>query len=249
MFAKKMTELYEMDFEICRLEHEVQNLEAAWHKVAGQRILIIEQLADLENFSVAGIIAWLRGKRAAQIEQLRRDLRNAESAVARERWQLDNVKQELQKLQLERENQPGQEEIQRWVQEDSNLLPLYGQLESKLCMAVLPTLLQKNLEGLMELHGFLRGERAGEIMTFEAQQQIYAQPDQYGLQCATWLQRLQKGRECLGQTLEIPPYYENPTGYIVSAAAQFNRIDRARNAIDQARAVKKTVDAMEKDGI
>lgn len=249
MFAMKMTELYGMDLQIHRLECEVQTFEEAWREAASRRIEMIEQLSDLENFSVASIVAWLRGDRAAQIQQLRRELRNAESAVSNARWQLDHGKRELQQLRLEREALPGPEEIQRWVQENPDLLPQYCQLEAQLCLTVLPALLQKNIEGLTELYGFLRGGRAGEVLSIEEQQRIFAQPDASGQQCAAWLQRLQKGREGLGQKLKIPAYYENPQGYIVSAAAQFNRIDRARNALDQARAMKKTVDALKKDSI
>lgn len=238
MDKKTLETLYDIELELHRLAAAVQAAEEAWQDAVGKRILAIEALSDMETFSIASIKAWLKRDLAAQREQLQQQVRQAESAVEHTRWQLDNQKRELQQLQAERDRFPDHQQLADWIQDVPDLLPLHSRLEIQLCLTALPTLLDRNIEGLTELYGFLRGGRSGELLSYEEQQQIYVQPDTYGEQCATWLRRLQKALENLGSTFEIPAYYHNPRSYIVSAAAQFNRIDRARNALDQAREIK-----------
>lgn len=234
-----------MEERILELAQAEQSLKEKWEEAVSRRILAIEKLSDLENFSFTSIKAWLKPDRADLLEAARREVREAENAVRIARWQWDNSKQELQQLQQEREDLPGQAEMEGWVQADPNLLPLYSRLESRLCLRVLPPLLEKNEAGLVEHYHFFRGGRADEILTYEEQQEIFAQPEQYGQQCAHWLRRLQKALQSLDLQLEIPAYYENPRGYVIAAAAQHNRIDRARQALDQVRAVRKRLASLE----
>ncbi len=117
-------------------------------------------------------------------------------------------------------------------------MQLMAHRERKLCGEMLAPLLQENLEALEAYRQYLRGSRAGEILTRDELHEIGAAHIPLAKQSEELLQRLEPSLKLLGISLEIPGYFQSPAGYLVTAA-KHNQLDRMNEAISQVEAMQK----------
>ena len=102
-------------------------------------------------------------------------------------------------------------------------------------------LLERLEEALEEYRSQLRGERMGEIVSYQELHERGTGHIGAAESCAPLLQRLTGALTILDRSLEIGGYFENPAGFIDAAAARHNRIDRVNRALSQTAALKKQV--------
>lgn len=237
----QLNRFYDLKEEALQLEHDAEDLNRRWNEVRGKQILCREKLMNYESFSVGSLIDRLKGSYQQRLEDHRRELRHADAEQTALRHELKMLEHKQKKNQEAVDALPDEQTIRSWVQTDPNGQQEFFRREAGLCLTALPPLLEKNHSTLIQLHGYLRGERAGEILSVEEQQKILGAPDRWGEACKTWLLRLKAALDGLNIPFEIPDYYRNPITYILSAAARHNRIDRAAKALDQVAGIKKQI--------
>lgn len=235
---------YELQAQAINAQYDVAERKRRWETARGNQILCQEKLMNFESFSLSGILARLKGTREQRLEQLRRELRDADAGVQATLREMEKEKEKQKKILQDLDQLPPEEAIRFWIGEDRAGKAEFFRLEVDLCTKALMPLLEENRAAMEETHGYLRGERSGEILSFRQQQDIFAGPDEWAKQCAAWLRRLKAAADELEIPFEIPVYYQNPTAYIATAATQFQRIDRAAKALDQIRAMQKEIQSL-----
>lgn len=238
----QLRRFYQLQQETLRLERTTEKQRQRWDDARGEKIICQENLMNYEAFSLKSILDRLKGRYTDQLEQYRRAFRQAEAEQKAAQRELEMLQQRQKQNREELDLLPPQEAIRSWIGEDCAGREEFFRLETKLCLAALPPLLEENRKALVDAHAFLRGEYAGQIMSYQQQQEIFAGPDPWGEACGSWLQRLKTALDGLQIPFEIPAYYQNSKTYIVSSATRFSRIDRAAQALAQATAMQKKIE-------
>lgn len=180
-----------------------------------------------------------------KLDALRREDEMAHAKLQHTKWQWQTQKQISEELKQQCESIPTPEELRAAAQQNPQALELLSKRELMLCSEMLRPLLEKTLEALEEYRQYLRGGRAGEILTREQIQGIGAAHIRWADKSRELLQRLAPSLETLGIPLEIPSYFQSPGGYVV-AAAKHNQLDRMNAAIAQVEKLQRSVREIEK---
>lgn len=236
---QQLRQLYALETALLQLEALTERIkEAKWSQRShAEKVLTYEGSfrAFLDKFS---------GKREDRAEELRRELRRAETALRALLREQEALKQEQDRISKERSALPSLETLQKEIAQDPSAAKEGARLEAQYCAQVLIPMLEENHRALLELRRLMGGGRAGEIISIEEQQAIHAGPNIWGEKCVPLLQRLKSALEIQDIPFEIGSYYRAPTSFIVSAAAVHNRRDRVNQAMDQVLAAKKQIAAI-----
>lgn len=197
-----------------------------------------EALMNYEHGSIRGFLDKVSGKREEKLELLRADIRKAEAALALLQQERESLSSQQTAAEKELASLPGWSELRAQPGDTGKEA---ARLEARLCAGILTDLLDRNLAALTEARGLLRGERAGEIMSYQEQHRIHAAAEQTGEQCRILLQRMKEALDALDIPFQISGYYRSPTAYTAGAAANFIRLERMGEAMDQVLDTKKQV--------
>jgi hypothetical protein len=227
---------YELDTQLYRLRTALETAEEDFRQA--KWTLHQEEVTLVEYESgIRGILDRLKGTRADKIDARNRAVRQAESDLLLKTRERDSLKQTLAELEARSATLPDVETLRSSL--TANELPFWSSLEQRFCAEQLLPLLEQTLTGLERYHGKLRGEYRNQIMDPQEAYALETDHIEPALACAGLLERLAGAMALQDQALEIPGYFRNPRGYITSAAAAHNRIDRAAAAMDQVRQVQK----------
>ena len=170
--------------------------------------------------------------------------RNKESELERNvrltRQTLDDVTRQRERLELEaEENRSRMEQLPQWetlrriAMENPETATEFWRLETLYCLTAVQPLLEENHADLTEYGKYLRGEYMGRLSSVEEIAEVQSAPGVSGTECRVWIERLREATAAL----EIPTgdwaFYDNPKGYIVTAAAHHNRLNLCRDALEQ----------------
>jgi len=239
----QMGRRYELDTALFRLERK---MEAVAKSVREEKYTLrqAKQEQILYDGSFRSFLHKLSGKQEEKKDALRR-------AVSTAQAELDFLTREQEMLEASREAiekdiaiLPSSEEIKQWASADPETKKQWAALEAAFCAEQLQTLLEKTDEALEAYRAQLRGDRMGEIVSYEELHEIGTAHVGLANACRPLLQGLREALQIRGQSLETGSYFENPAGYIVSAAAQHNRIDRVNEALSQVAAARRQIAAV-----
>lgn len=183
----------------------------------------------------------LTGRREEKMEAISRQLRQAEAEQETLLRLTASLKQDCGELSRELEQLPSPEELKAAALEQVETRQLWAKLEAALCAGQLLPLLENLDAALEDYRGQLRGDRMGQIVGPEELHAIGTAHLIPARQCAPLLRRLQEALRFLEESLEPGGYLENPEGYIVSAAARHNRIDRVNRALKEVNSLRKRI--------
>lgn len=229
---------YQLETSALRLQSRDQKLTEDLKQAKYARRTCQEKQMAYEG-SFRSFLHRLSGKKEDRAEVLSRELRQVEAALNALLRDQEKCRQELADVRQELENLPPLEVLQEIASQTAETAAEAFRLEALFCAGALIPTLEENYSDLFELRRVLRGDRAGEIQTYEERQAIWSAPDISGEKCRSLLQRLESAAAGLDIPFEIGNYYRSPTAFIVSVAASHNRLDRVNQAMDQAAAAKK----------
>jgi len=193
-----------------------------------------ETLLNYET-GIRGFLDRFSGKRDEKIEELNRAVRQAKGKLESLIRQQESAKGQLAELETQSTALPDAAALEAQARQHPETEKVWAELEADLRAQMLLPLLEKNLETLDEYHQLLRGAKVGEVMTRERLYEIGTKHIRWGSACMEQLRQLQSAMAVLKGSWEIPGYFENPAGFIESAASKYNQIDRAATAMDQVR--------------
>jgi len=195
-------------------EYNLRNAKAA----------LLEYEGSLRSF-----LDKLKGTRESRLEQLQRSFNRAQTALAQERHRLEVLGLNLMQVKSERAGYPLLTALpdcrEKYVQ------------EAYLCIHVLAPMLEDLQEKMLACRDLEQGRRAGEILSIAERQEVLSAPVNLGVDCGTWLTRLERALSGLDIPFSIPEFYRNPAVYL--AATQYTRRDRLNEALDQTIQLKK----------
>ena len=236
----QLKERYELETRLLRTERALaENADAL--KQANYDLRNRQEEEKLYSGSMRSFLDGLTGKREEKQESLRR-------ASVHARAELDSLTKEEARLLSEQESLrkkgtslPAMDALRERAVSCPETAGLWAKLEAKYCAELVLPLLDATEEALEDYRQQLRGNKMGEIVTPEQGQEIGTAHIDRAKQCMPALNRLKAAMELLGQPFEIGGYFESPAGFIVSAAARHNRLDRANLALDQIAAIRKQI--------
>ena len=171
-------------------------------------------------------------------EDLHREKLNAANALNQTQRELQDLKRQIQIAREElRDLDIRLEEAAQQLREDETLQQLRRRLEARLLVRDLLPMLKKNAEALEDAADCIRNRdmRMDSLRLQQEQHESLSRADALAKQSRALLEKLM---DC-GILLEIHPYFENPTGYIVGTAMKYGMLDRINGAL---RAIRETED-------
>lgn len=239
----QMIRRYELETALFRLEQKQEATEKAVRKAK-----YAHRQAQQEQVLYDGSFRAFRDKLSGKQEERKDALRRAVSAAQAE---LDVLSREQEMLKASRETiekellpLPSFEELRTWASENPAMKKQWAALEAGFCAEQLLPLLEKTDEALEDYRAQLRGGRMGDIVSHEELHEIGTAHITLAEACGPLLQRLRQALQLQGKSLETGRYFENPAGYIVSAAAHHNRLDRVSEALSQVAAARRQIAAI-----
>ena len=180
--------------------------------------------AQLEYGGLTKLLDKLSGRCADREEDLSRDVRRAEDALAAAVREAEDTARNLAAVRERISRLPDPASLEN--------TPEKCALEAKLCIRAALPLLAENEQALIACRDLLQGRRAGEILTIEERVRIQSAPDQTGEACSPWLTTLEADLKILQIPFELPDYYRFPTAYLIAASDPVRRdkINLALNA-------------------
>lgn len=180
------------------------------------------------------------GKREERRETLSREKCQAEAELDALLRFRESLERDCGELSRELEGLPSLQELKQAAAADPETLREWAVPEARFCAEELLPLLEGNLEALREYRSLLQGSRP-EVLSSEAQQQIFAEPDKWAAECLPLLKRLQEALEILEIPFKTGRYYGDYRAFLVSAAARHNRLDRVNRALEEVNGLKNLV--------
>lgn len=238
---QRVTKRYELETRLLRTNNELEETSACLAEVKYQRRDAWEK-KNLYEGSIRSLMDRISGKREEVQERLARNYRQAEETVAALTREREILMQQQSTLQSELETLPSAEELRDMALSDSEMAAQWAELESKFCAEGLAHLLEKTDEALEQYRSQMRGERMGEMVSREDLYAIGTAHMKWAKQCQPLLERLEKAQAVLERPFETGGYFDNPAGYIESAAAKHNRLDRISAALGQVAKLRRTVE-------
>ena len=175
--------------------------------------------------SLRSFIDRITGK-GSRLEALQREAREARAQFEKTTWDWKVLTAKNLKLQEQCDALPSPEDLKAAAMAQPETAKFWARKEALLCAEMLQPLLESNHAALLEYRAQLQGARMGEVVSRQKLHEIGTAHIQWGLQCGDLLHRIAPAMELLKIPFKIPGYFCNPSGYIVSAAAQHNRLDR-----------------------
>lgn len=242
---EQMTRRYQLETALYRLEQRLSQVGAAL-KAAKFTLREAKQAQLLYDGSLKSFFDKLSGKREERQEALRRDVSAAEAQLAALTREEEGLKRNRETIEQEMSPLPAPEELRAWALGSPETAKQWASLEAAFCAEQLQILLEKTDEALEGYRAQLRGDRMGQIVSREELHEIGTAHISLAEACRPLLHRLQEAMEILEQTpkIEVGGYFSNPSGFIVSAAAQHNRIDRVNDALFQVAAARRQIAAI-----
>lgn len=218
---------YALETELSHLLQWQNRLETALPQKKHEAREAHTALVEYENSGLSGLMDRLSGKREEKLEQLRQAERRMAMSLQthiREQQELaDQITGTHKTLAELREKEEAQKPD--WT---PGITALKARLEALLWAGRLLPLLDQNQEALLEARNWARSGNLefGKNREVELGKALsYA--DDLAKRCYEAMERI----AATGILLEIPPYFENPAGYIC-ATTQFTRMDRINRALD-----------------
>lgn len=226
------------------LIRQKQSLQETEEKIPAARYDLRQRQQEqtLYEGSLKHLLHRFTGKVAEETERLALGVSSARTVLENLLRLKDSLNQDIAELTAELETLPLWETL--LPEEDPGRRKLWAELESKLCAETLLPLLEKLDLALEDYRSQLRGEKMGEIATAERVHETSTAHIGWAKQCIPLLQRLKRAREILEQPFEPGGYFENPEGYIVSAAAKHNRLNRVNQALEQVLTLRREVESL-----
>lgn len=136
---------------------------------------------------------------------------------------------------------PEREELKILAAEHPGTLQYQAEREYALCREMLKPKLEDVLQGLEAYRQQLRGGNSDRIMDPNEIHQACTAHIAPAKESHVLLLRLREAGEILQEPLSFGAYFENPAGFIESAAARHNRLDRINEAISQTTLLQKAM--------
>lgn len=227
---------FRLDISLLRLQRQIRENEAALRQ-AKFDLRTAQQELTLYEGSFRSFLDRISGRQEARETSLRHAAQKAEANLASAQRKKEILNAQLPELEKKRASAPDWNSLRQ--QTDTAALKEWLRLESLFCMEALLPLLEENHTALMELRNMMSGANVGKVYTFAEQAQIGSAPESTGQSCKPYILRL---KAALAE-LDIPfvpcTYFDNPTAFVISAAAVHNRRDRLNKALGQVEAVQK----------
>ncbi len=230
----RLTETLTRAGELDQNLYDLQQENAALTEEIRQTTWQLRQCSPLQAeyaASFRGLLDRLTGKYRDKVEAMKKQKRDLQAELTLLQQKQEKLSLLLQTAEAERAALPEPEALKQAALQQEETAKLWAQAECRLCIRKLLPLLEKNDQALLRYRELLRGEIR--MMTVEQQQEITAEPDIWAQQCSGLLERMQEPLEILGMPMEICSYYQSPIVFLMYAAAKYNRIDRASQAIGQ----------------
>ena len=230
---------YEID-RIYGLERTILDISAETEKMKkalaqGEYDLRSAKAALLEyEGSLRSFLDKLKGTREDRLEQLRRSLTHAEAALTQQRNRQEVLRRDLLQAQSERAGYPLLSELPDCREKAAQ--------EARLCIHVVEPMLEAVQQAILDCRDLEQGRRVGELISPAERQEILSGPIVLGMECGTWLERLERALSGMDMPFVIPEFYRNPALYL--AATNFTHRDRRNGALDQTLQLKKQLAQM-----
>lgn len=179
----------------------------------------------------------ITGRAEEEKERLLLAVRSAQTEQSRLLRLRDSLKQDIRELTAELEALPTWDSLLQKA--DAEARDLWAQREGRLCAQMLVPMLEKVDTALEAYRAQLRGERMGEMASAEEVHETGTAHIALARECAPLLSRMQGALRMQEKPFSPGGYFENPGGFIDSAAARHNRIDRVSMALGQVAALRR----------
>lgn len=188
--------------------------------------------------SVRSLLDRLKGSRDQTVEELAAAVRKAEAELQSQSLEKERLANDQAQIRQQLEALPDWDSLRGLALENEETAREFRTLDARYCISVLEPLLEQNRRDLTEYGRYLRGEYLGKMTTPLEAAGIQTAPGESGEACAPLVARLRDALENMGIPMGSYDYFDNPVAYVVTAAAQHNRLDLCRRALDQAEALK-----------
>ena len=216
-----------------QLQHSSLILEALAEQIPQARFdLQTASRLEIEyRSSFRAFLHKLTGKQEEECARLSREKRLAEGTLNRLIQQRETESDRLETLKEELARLPSWETLS--TEENRRQ---WAERELSLCAQLLLPRLDSLEEAIAEYRRMLRGEIP--MLSIAEQQEISATPIRTVEKQKELLLRLKNALEILGNRETIPEFFRNPPGFL-AAAARHNQLERAAQAEDQIRQLRK----------
>lgn len=228
----RMIRCYELETGLLRLSGRREEIRKAL-KQAKYDLRQAQQEQTLYGGSFRGFLDRISGKQEEKQEALRRAVNAAQSVLESLEREKESLSAQERQLETERSSLPDAATLRDRALEQPDSAQRWAALEAKYCAEALRPLLEKTEAALEDYRALLRGQRSGEIISHEERHEIGTAYIGWTNQCLPLLQRLKQAADILKQPVEIGRYFENPSGFLASAAARHNQLDRMNEALAQ----------------
>ena len=239
----ELTQRYQLETALFRLEQKKEET-AQRRKQAKYDLRTRQQETTLYEGSFRAFLDKLSGKQAEKEETHRRALRQAEETLAALTRETEMLEQSKKEILMQLEQLPYRQTLCAEARKTPEGDKRWAKLETNLCAEQIIPLLAKTEEALEAYRSQLRGDRMGQIVSYEELHEIGTAHIRWAEQCRPLLQRLQEAMSVMDASCDIGGYFRNPAGYIVSAAAAHNRLDRANDALYQVEALRNQINGI-----
>jgi len=232
-----ITYWYDLELNFQRAKRRLEELQesvkqSAW-SYREKRQAEVEYLSSFRR-----LMDKLRGN-TERLEEIQQQIREAKAHHEHQKRELESHKLVFEALEKELQTIPPWEVRRDQAQADPEDTRYLAQRERELCTEMLNPLLAKTLEALEAYRQQLRGGNSDRIISVQELHEVGTAHIEPARKCLCLLNRLRSAMEVLEQSMEIGAYFENPTGYIESAAARHSRLDRINSAISQTEAIQR----------
>lgn len=235
---KQMEQSFHLEAALLRQRQTLKKTEETLRQA--KYALRQAQQAEVEyGGSLRALLDRISGKAEQKKEELTQRIYRAKGRMQNAENLLSSLREDIRDLTAEREALPDWQTQGKTAEGEEK--ELWAELEIRLCAQTLLPLLERLEEALEVYRSQLRGERMGEIVSYQELHERGTGHIGVAESCAPLLQRLTGALTILDRSLEIGGYFDNPAGFIDSAAARHNRIDRVNQALFQTAALKKQI--------
>lgn len=221
---KKLKQKYALETDILHWELWQEQLEGRLPELKHGKREAETALLEYESGGIKSFFDKLTGRREERLEQLRRSKAHAENNLEAAQRELQDLARNLDRARAELESfREWEMEYAEVIRREDQLQEQLQRLEALLCAKALILTLEGNRKALENAREMASADVAVDYL----KNMHYSEADAWAKKSRKHLERIAK----CGILLEIHPYFDNPTGYIVGVAAEYGQLDRVNSAL------------------